>query len=321
MGAMFAARTVDQLARLLFDGDGGPEAAGIPQVRPVLPGDIAAICRLLDEGFIRDGGPRVSWREIFEYRWRKHGSDLGFVLIDRQEIVGFLGLIYSERPLDSGGRATICNLTSWYVRPSYRGWGALLLRAAIGREDVTFTSLTPGVETSSMLQALRFDVLPKRRFFLPLGHLKTWRMRGPSIAFDPGVVRGSLSAPHQRIFDDHQPHGVMQLLVRDGAEQAYAVVKRRTVSKAFGALPISLRVPYSEILYCSSPELLVRHLERVKLAILARQGTLALAADESIIPPSVKASAVSKSDRFALSRQPEPPALDLLYSELVLLPI
>lgn len=81
----------------------------------------------------------------------------------------------------------------------------------------------------------------------------------------------------------------LQLTVSDGSDYAYLVVKRRSHRLAAsrlgglaGVLPV--RIPYSDILHCSAPEPLSRHLERVKLAILRRQRTAALVAEARLLP-------------------------------------
>ena len=79
----------------------------------------------------------------------------------------------------------------------------------------------------------------------------------------------------------------------------------------------------SELLYCSAPHILVRHLERAKLAILRRQRSVALMADARLFPAGLpRGVRISRKDP-ALFRSSllEPKELDNLYSELVLLPI
>jgi acetoacetyl-CoA synthetase len=94
-------------------------------------------------------------------------------------------------------------------------------------------------------------------------------------------VRAALDTADQRVFDDHAPY-CFQLVVRDGAGQAYIVVKRRVRRRPLPlpGLPRLLQrpapIPYSEVLYCSDPRLLLRHLERIKLAILWHQKTVML---------------------------------------------
>jgi acetoacetyl-CoA synthetase len=147
----------------------------------------------------------------------------------------------------------------------------------------------------------------------------------PVIDFDPVTVRERLTGQQRQIFDDHAPYDCLQLTVSDGSDHAYLVVKRRTyrlntsrLGGLAGALPV--RIPYSDILHCSAPELLSRHLERVKLAILRRQRTAALVAEMSLFP--VRPRGLMRSMRTCYrSPQLAPGELDRLFSEIVILPI
>lgn len=127
-----------------------------------------------------------------------------------------------------------------------------------------------------------------------------------------------LTEQQQRVFDDHAPY-CLQIIVREGHEQAYLVVKRRTagVPAISWLLPSAVRIPYSNILHCSNSRLLVRHLERVKLAIMRHQKTVLLVADADLFPerPRGLTRTAPALYRSSLFRADE---LDKLYSEFVL---
>ncbi|WP_167858698.1 acetoacetate--CoA ligase [Methylobacterium nonmethylotrophicum] len=286
-----------------------------PEVRPVRDEDVEAICRLLQEGFGSGNVGPGDWRRLFERPWASSVPTTGFVLTMGSEIVGFLGTLYSQRPLDEEG-ACVCNLTSWYVRPGYRGQGSLLLAAATRDKSVTYTTLTPGPETTAMVEALNFLPLKMRRFFLPGLNLGTLRAGSLRFDDDPRTIRSLLSEVDQRIFDDHAAYDLLHLVVRENGEQTYLILKRRRVRAVWSVL-----VPGSELLYCSNPGLLVRHFERIKLAILMRQRAVVFAADEGFVPATIRAARKARGNRYRNSLAGTAPELDLLYSELVLLPI
>jgi acetoacetyl-CoA synthetase len=152
-----------------------------------------------------------------------------------------------------------------------------------------------------------------------------FRPNRPVISFDPAVVRETLTGQQRQIFDDHAPYDCLQLTVTDGSDYAYLVVKRRihrVAASRLGRLArvLPLGIPYSDILHCSSPEVLSRHLERVKLAILRRQRTAALVVEAQ--PVEVRPRGVTLPERTCY-RSPILAAgdVDKLYSEIVLLPI
>lgn len=322
--AMLSARTILDLAALLR---GGAMRSGAVAVRAVRPDDIPAVCALLqdasDEGTF-ESMRAEQWRRIFAYPWLAEKPDLGFALTDGDRIVGFLGTIYARRAI-GGMSGLVCNLTSWYVRPGYRGWGAALLRAAL-RDDVTYTSLSPTPVSQQALGMMGFRPSSRTRFWLPPGlHVDTLRHRRPEIVTDPQRVRAALTAEQRAVFDDHAPY-CLQLLVRDGAETAYIVAIRRERRRPLPSARVPrllqrrVRVPYSELLYCSHPHLLARHLERIKHAILWRQRSLFLVAAASFLPASTRG--LERPD-VALFRSPvfDGTALDRLYSEFLLLSI
>ena len=144
----------------------------------------------------------------------------------------------------------------------------------------------------------------------------------PVINFDPIAVRERLTNQQRQIFDDHAPYDCLQLTVSEGTDHAFLVVKRRTLNAARLGLGnvLPVRIPYSDILHCSAPELVSRHLERVKLAILRQQRTAALVAEARLFP--VRPRGVTLPQRTCYS-SPLLAAgeLDRLYSEIVLLPI
>jgi len=313
LGALIESPTIAGIASLIrgSGGDGEPKATrsrSHPDIRPVTPADIEPLCRFLHQAFTRV--PLPAWRPLFDYPWLDDKPDLGHLLTVGNEIVGFLGAIYASRKI-RGKAGVVCNLTSWYVRPQYRGRGVELLDAAIRKEHVTFTALTPAPAVIPMLEAMGFARLNTRKIELPpLLHVDTLRARGVLISFDPERVRRSLDDEQRLIFDDHARYDCLLLSATVGSEHAFLVVKRRAGGK----------IAYSEILYCSNPALLARHLERIKLAILRRQRTLRLVCDERLLPEQARGRSfvttyLYHSPLFTASE------LDKLYSELVLLPV
>jgi acetoacetyl-CoA synthetase len=238
------------------------------------------------------------------------------VLTVGPQIVGFLGVIYSRHGTAGQDAALVCNLTSWYIRPEYRGWGSFLLAAAMRDKGTTYTSLTPGPETRAMMKALGFAALEKRRLFLPLLNAGTFRTDHLHLEYEHERIRGLLNERDRRIFDDHAAYDLLHLVAREGPTYAYLILKRRVIRS--GRL---IRVPASELLYCSDPRILVRHFERIKLAVLRRQRTLVFASHEGFVPTSIRSAHKAKHDRYRSSGGRPSSNLDLLYSELVLLPI
>jgi acetoacetyl-CoA synthetase len=331
--ALFHAPTIGDLATFILENrsaaersedcglptwslDGAATVVG-PRIRPAGPADIETICRFLHEGFMNEAISADAWRPLFDYTWLEEKPNLGFVAVDGDMIVGFLGAIYARRRIN-GKTALVCNLTSWYVRPDYRGWGAPLLAAAVGDETIAYTALTPAPVTRRILKAIGFNsVNANKILFPPLFHIHTLHGRAPAITFDPKRIGGLLNNEQRHIFHDHLPYDCLHAVMSDGAEYCYLIAKRRVRPRA----RLHPKFPYSELLYCSAPNLFARHLERIKLAIIRRQQSAALVADKHLFPLPCPRGIPLNDHAFYRSSLFDARELDKLYSELVLLPI
>nr|WP_249158261.1 acetoacetate--CoA ligase [Bradyrhizobium jicamae] len=300
------------------------DGRSIPHLRAMSPDDREPVCRFLEQSFRELGTNAATWRRLFEHGWSNQAG--GFVLLDGNVVVGFIGTVVAPRQVD-GKPALVCNISSWSVDAKYRGWGMALLAAALRDGSLTYTAFTSQQTSWPALLAQHFTPLESHRIVMPpLVQVETlFSPNRPVISLDPVAVRARLTSEQRQIFDDHAPFDCLQLTVSDAADHAFLVVKRRVHrlngSRLVGlakALPIG--IPYSDILYCSAPELLSRHLERIKLAILRRQRTAALVAEARLF--AVRPRGLVRPQPTCY-RSPLLAAgdVDRLYSELVLLPI
>ena len=291
--------------------DDTPYSAGIG-VRPTTPADTAEICDLLEHGF---GIAADEWRPLFTTNWLADNPPRGFVLTDGDRIVGHVGTIYSQREIN-GKTGIVCNFSGYYVAPAYRGrgLGATLVATAVRDESITYTSVTPAPVTQLVLEGLGFEILERHVLLFPPGLNANTLWRRVDIDVNDRTVRASLGQAERQIYDDHASYDCLHMTARDAGGTAYLVVKRRLRRMR------SARIPLSQILYCSAPDVLARNLERIKLAIMWQQKTFGIAINERLFP---KATRAIRRDDIAQYRSPEftPNELDLLYSEFVLLDI
>ena len=290
-----------------------PYSLGIG-VRPTTPADTAEICDLLEHGF---GIAADGWRRLCTTNWLADKPTRGFVLTDGGRIVGHVGTIYVQREIN-GKTGIVCNFSGFYIAPAYRGrgLGATLVAAAVRDERITYTSLTPAPVTQRVLGGMGFAILERHLLLFPPGlNAETlWRSR-VDIDVNDRTVRASLGQAERRIYDDHAPYDCLHMTARDAGGTAYLVVKRRVGLVAWAA-----GIPFSQILYCSAPDVLARNLERIKLAIMWQQKTFGIAMNERLFP---KAPRAIRREDIAQYRSAgfTPNELDLLYSEFVLLDI
>src|SRR3990167_6293028 len=101
-------------------------------VRKTLAGDFEKIYPLLLE--FNSPFMREDWQRIFHYRWDGAQDHIGYHIENGNEIIGFMGLIFSCR-MKNGKRYTFCNITSLIVKPEYRSTTVLLLRKLACYQD------------------------------------------------------------------------------------------------------------------------------------------------------------------------------------------
>jgi len=85
---------------------------------------------------------RDDWFQLLNTRWSALHDHFGYVLMDGDEVVGFLGAFFYERTLH-GSSYSLCNLFCWYVPEKYRKESLFLILAILNLKETTVTSLRP----------------------------------------------------------------------------------------------------------------------------------------------------------------------------------
>jgi hypothetical protein len=133
--------------------------------RQIGSADIDGVVNLLTGGFrirVRD-----FWIRAFQ-RLSEHATPPGFpkygYLLEAQgKPVGVVLLIFSI--IDMNGEPRIrCSMSSWYVEPAFRAYGAILRSQALQHKDVTYFNITPGPHTLPILEAQGFTRYCDGRF-------------------------------------------------------------------------------------------------------------------------------------------------------------
>jgi acetoacetyl-CoA synthetase len=288
--------------------DQASQRSGSLRVRPVEEADIPGICAFLH----RTWSSKIDWRALFDYRWLADKPDLGYVLVRGEEIVGFLGAVYAQRWVNDRPHL-VCNISTWYVREGERRGSLPLLLALLRKRDCSFTNLSANPDAFILFQRCGFQPLgDSETYHFPLLHLPTLWAGGRARVIDDRLeLRALLSEEHRRIHDDHASYPCCHLALTEVDRYAYIVSKRR----------IRRGVPTAELLYCSAPELLRRHFERIKLHILWRQRAFALVIDTRLLGDRLRWGYCRPRLTMFRSSVLAPEDIDYLYSEFVLLPI
>jgi hypothetical protein len=302
-------------------------AASPVTVRPVEEHEVSRVIDFLRSGFVRNRAPEAL-RPLFEYRWAGivDKPNRGFALWSGNEIVGFLGAVYAERPL-AGRIVKTCNLSTWYVLPELRRAAMKLLYAAIAQKQYAITNLTPSPGVGVVMEAIGFQVIDKCKLVYLPWHFG-WKIArpGPEVLTDFRQIGSVLEGEEAELWRDHLPCPVKHYVLRDGGEYSYLVLKRRLVpgEVAFSRIPVRkvrlMWYPCMEVLHLGNAGLAVRNWGRLVCTILRRERVLAVVAAERFLGRSAPAGARLDHRNYLLARSPLNATIDSLYSELAVLP-
>jgi hypothetical protein len=252
----------------------------------------------------------AQYRKIFEYPWGQNKPGLGFVLVDGERIVGFLGGVYADREIN-GRVERFCNPTNWCVLKEYRHASLALFKSLLKCDDCTVTELSPIDAVENLCRQLKFQTLDTYKLFsFPFAHAWTLlRFPRPRLITAKAELTEALSPAQKKIFGDHQGTKCGFLLMREASGDCFIVWSRR----------VRKGVPFSEILYTSNREALRRYFETAKLKIMTMDKTFLVAIDERLIgerlPGMLPYRRVSLFKSSRLTRE----QIDNLYSELTVL--
>lgn len=264
--------------------------------------------------FLHDDDPlsgEQDWRNVFDYAWDLGEGYCGYALLDGAEVVGMLGMIFSERLID-GALQRFCNLHTWWVREDHRGHSLLLLRPVLRLQGYTVTHFTPCDRIRAVTKRLGFQDLDLHlKILLPVG-LPSSQDYDCTIFDDEEVIQRRLPECQQRILQDHRPYRCGHLLLTSGHEHCYLLYTH----------VVRHRLPYCHIHYASNHEFFLRHERSVRAALHRRHRSWFTAVDQRIFPEAnFRASFQSWAPSHALykSTHVTPSQIDHLYSDVTFL--
>lgn len=210
--------------------------------RKIGPEDFEAVIELLCEGFPRrsetywsDALRRLEALPVCEGFPR-----YGYLMESSNAVVG--AILVLSAPISVGGTKTIRrNLSSWYVRPQFRLYGALLARAVEGL-PATYINIDPDPATWPMIEAHGFQ-----RFTdgvvacVPAFNLRSESARIRRFQEVMGTDHG-LSTEESQILRNHEEFGCISLYFQISSTSYPFVFRRRRLRRY---LP-----PCGELIYC-----------------------------------------------------------------------
>ena len=261
-------------------------------------------------GVLREFGgalTRDDWQRLVDYRFSDQDYR-GWVSVVGDEIVGFLGAIFSKR-----GGARFCSLTSWITKRSHRKANLHILEPVLKLSDHTLLNYSASPFTSTLFQQrLGFQVLDQHLILLPAitphRTSKGWeRVRRPH------EIERVLDEEERHTWRDHLPYPATHIVLTGPKGHLYVVASRTRLR----------RMPVSYLHHVSDPALFADAVNVVQRALLREHHTVVTAVDSRLLADQrLRGSIRWKLAQPRLYRPGTPaPAKppDSLYTELVLL--
>lgn len=280
------------------------------EIRAARAGDFDRVYPLLMEfnvPFIdRDG-----WKQLFVDHWDCQNDLFGYMLLDGEDAVGFMGLILAKRII-RGREHLFCNQTSWITREAYRAHSLKLLYESLKMKDVTFTNLTPGGKVGQLLEKMGFKVFeesqtlvkPASRWRLPYSRLR--------VIYDGDALEEYLSPDERQMHQNHLKFGNTSCVITNKDEACLIIINKRKKGNA----------PWPEIYYVSNPDMFSANARMICARICSDLDVKGLVVDSRYMMGRTCYGVIEgfrKNRRFFRSPDLTAQDIDTLYSELPVL--
>lgn len=98
---------------------------------------------------------KENWKKLFTYQWDGARDYVGYHLKNKDNVIGFMGLIFSERNINKK-KYVFCNITSLIVKPEFRAYTILFIRKILSYKEIIFTGLGPIRDSFQLLTLAGF---------------------------------------------------------------------------------------------------------------------------------------------------------------------
>jgi len=284
----------------------------LTRCREISEADLDGIADLLTRGFV--GRSRDYWMQGLQRQAAREVPQgyprFGYMLDSDGAPVGVLLLLYSLR--DADGEMTVhCNLSSWYVEPTYRNYAPMLTNIAQRHREVTYLNISPAIWTWPVIEAQGFRSYCKGLFFSV-----------PALSrVSPGATLEIVPSDATAI--DGLADGDVELLTRHAAYGCLSLVCR-TGKGAFPFILLPMRIrrgwiapPAMQLVYCRDVADFVACAGAIG-RLLLRQGMVSVLLDANGNVPGLIGLYTEKRGRKYFKGPYRPRLADLTDTELVL---
>ena len=251
------------------------------------------------------------WRKLFINHWNVQEDYFGYILVDRDRVVGFLGLMFSSMIINHT-KQKFCNFTSWVVQKDYRSESIKLLFPVLRLRDYTLTSHTMSSDTYFIFRRLGFSDLENSLvIILPVPKPEGF-LRKCQVMVNSSSIAQFLDEKNLKIYHDHSNLDAHHIFVQTEHGQCLVVATR----------PIKKNLPFAHLHYISNLNVFVECVGKIRLVVCLQLKAAAILVDKRCL----RGERISQSLEYTL---PQPRLyksdclnkddITALYSELILL--
>jgi hypothetical protein len=175
------------------------------------------------------------------------GPDLGLVIDCDSRIMGYIGVIYSERFFPEGYRR-VHNFTCWRVHPDFKRYSLELFKRIVTDKNTVFTGLSAAAPVHQVLNFFKFDTLDEGKliFNRPAYWWRLFVGDRPELALDTDTMYQFVSKSERSLLESHIAGGCGAALLHHQDKYCLIIMVGRVYHKR----------QFADILYSSSWSLL-----------------------------------------------------------------
>jgi len=264
---------------------------------------------------------RKDWENIFIDHFNSEETYFGYILLDDDVVVGFLGLIFSRR-LFNHREIKFCNIGNWVVSPKYRNKSINLLFPVLKIEDCVLTNFTASPTVCKIFKTLKFKELGDNFYIiLPVPSLSFFNFFKKEVKILYGdSIKKHLSQNELQIYKDHvyPDFKCKHILFKDEGGTCYIIAKRA----------YRKRLPFLHIHYISNAKIFSKHVGGFRMFAPSKFKVVSIIVDKRFLDGRTLKYVFSfklQSQRFYKSNLKNSNeglnTLDHLYSEFIVLNI
>jgi hypothetical protein len=279
--------------------------------REIASTDLDAVADLLARGF--GGRSRDYWMKGLRRQAEREVPEgyprFGYMLDRGGMPVGVLLLIYTDRGGNDASEIR-CNLSSWYVEPTFRNYAPMLTKIAQRLKEVTYVNISPAHWTWPIIEAQGFRAYCNGLFFsLPLLS-RAGSARVEAISVDRKEIDG-LPAAEAKLLIRHARQGCLSLVVRTAQGIFPFVLQPVRIRRGF------IAPPAVKLIYCRDTADYVAYAGVIGRFLLAR-GKISVILDANAPVPGLVGLYTERRGRKYFKGPLKPRLGDLSDTELVI---